>query len=398
MKAVPLFLLLLLVSFGLYAQGQNTIGVNYISGSKILNTKGTYTGYGVSYSINTINNQSAWTNMLNVENINIDATIYDLSNITAGDRMAAYNPKFSNKGYFGYDMAMAASVDIKLVNINGFKLYFSPGGGLIYSTKDYTNTHGVNQMLGHHLNLVGNANIKLALPLTENTSLKIGAGMSHVSNSNIKLPNIGLDRIETFIGVVKNVGYANESTPKFTLNKNALSIEMIAGYTGQITTGFYQLKDVNLQLDNSYRKETNAIPKGAIAVSYNHYLNDVLGVKVGTDLVYSSKLSPLGSTTTDTTAFIKTFQGDYTPINSHFNVGVNAGLDLCLGRFVVSANYGYFLGKYEKYVYIQGGNKFLYGRDFYTTFAFRYFLTPKIALEAKSYMRNFGGIGLNMNI
>jgi hypothetical protein len=399
MKKGYALLLLLMTTFCLHAQNKSSIGVNFIYGPKIFDTKGTYKGIGVNYNISTVNNTAEWTKILNVENININATLYDLSDITACDRMASYIPKFCNKGYFGYDIALESGIDMRLANLSGVKLLFSPGLGLIYSTKDYASTGGVNQMLGRKLNIIGSAKLKLDIPVTEDTHIKIGTGFAHISNAGTAMPNNALNRIESFVGVTQGLSSPkiNANGSKFKLDRDAISVEMIVGYTSQVKTGFYQLKGVNLQMDNSFRKSTAPIGKASVSAAYSHYLNDVIGVRAGTDVVYSSRLSALGSTTSDTAEFIRTFQGDYTPINSHINVGLNAGLDICLGRFVFTTSYGYYLGKYEKYVYIQGGNKFVNERQTYTTFACRYFITPKIAVEAKSYMHSFGGVGLNVN-
>lgn len=393
---LTLVLLLLVIASGLHAQDKNTIGVNFMYGAKMFGTQGSYKGVGVNYNISTANNESEWTKILNVESITIDATLFDMSHVTGSEAMTAYNPQFRNQGYFGSHIALTGGIDVRLINTNSFNVLFTPGLGVLYSTKDYISTGGVNQVLGRHLNVIGSAKLKLVFPVTAETHLQIGAGIAHCSNSNTSFPNIGLNKIEPFIGITRGLSLSNTHTPKFNLSSNALSVEMIAGYTGQVTTGFYQLKGINLQLDNSFRKKTSPIAKAALAVAYTHYLNNVLGVKVGTDVIYSSKVSPLGSATSDTTQFIKTFQGNYTPIYSHLNIGLNAGIDLCLGRFVFSGTYGYYLGGYERYIYKTGQDRFEYGREFYATIAAKYFITRKIAFTAKSYVNNFGGIGVNV--
>jgi len=391
-----LVLLLLIIAAHVYSQDKNTIGVNFMYGAKMLGTQGSYKGAGVNYNITTVNNESGWTRILNVESIAIDATLYDMSHISGSEAMAAYNPRFRDQGYFGNHIALSAGINVRLIDARVFKVLFNPSLGLLYSTKDYLSTNGVNQVLGRHLNVIGSAKLKLDIPVTYNTHLQIGAGIAHCSNSNTSLPNIGLNKIESFIGITHGLSLSKSHTPQFNLGKNALSVELIAGYTGQITTGFYQLKGINLQLDNSFRKAATPIAKAVLALSYAHYLNDVLGAKIGADVVYSSKLSPLGSTTSDTSKFIQTFQGDYTPIYSHLNVGLNAGMDLRLGRFILSGSYGYYLGGFERYIYKAGQNRFEYGREFYTTLSAKYFITNKIAFVAKSYLGNFGGVGVNL--
>lgn len=394
---LKLMLLLLVATLGLHAQDRNTIGVNFMYGAKIMGAQGAYQGVGVNYNISTYNSDAEWVSLLKVQNITIDATLYDMSHITGGAAITAFDPKFRDQGYFGTHIALSGAMDIALLNSDGIKILFAPGLGVLYSTQDYNSTNGVNQVLGRHLNIIGSAKLKLDIPVSYNTHMQIGAGVAHCSNSNTSFPNVGLNKLESFIGITQALSSATGShTPKFSLGRNAISVEMIGGYTGQITTGFYQLKGVNLRLDNSFRKASAPIGKAGLAVAYTHYLNDVVGVKVGTDVVYSSKTSPLGSATSDTTKFIETFQGDYTAVNSKVNVGLNAGLDLRLGRFIFSGNYGYYLGNYERYIYKPGADRFEYGREFYATFAAKYFISRHIAFEAKSYLNNFGGVGLNL--
>ncbi len=396
---VKLLLSLLILSAGAYAQNRNTIGANFMYGATMLATQGAYKGVGLNYNISMANSESEWPRMLNVENITIDATLYNMDGVSGGNALTAYNPKFSENGYFGNHVALSGGIDIRLANVNGFKVLVAPGLGLLYSTKDYSTTGGVNQVMGGRLNIISSAKLKLVFPVTYNTNLQIGAVIAHSSNSNTSKPNVGLNKIESFIGITHGLSSYNVRAPKFKLGRSPISVELIAGYTGQITTGFYQLNGVNLQLDKSFRKSTTPIVKAGLSASYNHYLNNVLGLKVGTDIVYSSKTSPLGSATSDTTKFIQTFQGDYTPVHSNFNVGVNAGIDLRLGRLVFSGSYGYYLGGYERYIYRKtGGNKFEYGRMFYSTVSAKYFITRHIALNAKSYLNNFGGIGVQVGI
>jgi len=389
-------IILLLMTYNLNAQDRNSISLNFINGNKILNQSGTYMGIGASYNLSTIGNYSAWIKMLNVENIVIDASFNDMNNITGGNSIVSHDFMLSNTGYFGYHLTLGGALDINLIEFKGLKLFFSPGMGVLYSTKDYFNTGSINQVMGGSLNLIVDGKFKLAIPVNHNSAIQVGADVSHVSNSGTAAPNVGLNRIQSFIGLTKYLGDAAKNIPKFSVNKNSISVEMITGYTAQQTTGFYQLNGVNLQLDNSYREKAAPIAKGALSIAYNHYLNDLLGLNFGTDVIYSQKTSSLGSTTSDTTNFIKTFQGDYTAVNSHFNVGISGGLNVYLGRLVFSGSCGYYLGGYEHYVYQPGADRFEYGREFYTKFDAKYFITPLIALQVKSFPRNFAGVGVSL--
>jgi hypothetical protein len=335
--------------------------------------------------------------MLNVKSIVIEAAFNDMSNVRCGPTMAAYKHLFATGGYFGNHISLTGSIDIGIIKTDRFNVLLSPTVGLLYTTKNYFNTGGVNQLMGRPLNAISGVKLKFELPVTANTNLQVGADMAHISNSNTAQPNVGLNRISTFVGVFQNISYANTTTPKFSLPDNALSVELVAGYTAQQTTGFYQLNGVNLQLDKTYREKTTPIAKGALCLGYHHYLTNLVGVKAGADVIYSQKVSVLGSATSDTTSFVETYQGEYTPINSHFNVGLNAGIDLCLGRLVFGFCYGYYVGGYEHYIYQAGGNKFEYGPSSYITYEAKYYITPQFAIEVKSFPHNFGGVGVNLS-
>ena len=396
MKKITLPLVFLFLTLCLNAQNRNAISMAVVYGNKVLDENGTYKGLNISYQFNTANNMADWTKQLNVKNINIEAGINDMSNITGGCNLTAYNAPIKNKSYLGSNITLTGGLDIGLIDLNRFKLMFSPGIGVAYATKTYFNTRGVNQMLGCHLNAMGTASIKLLIPVTNDVSVNMGAGISHISNSNTTCPNVGLNYVNSFIGITNYLGYATKTAPQFNVLTNTLSVEVIAGYTRQATTGFYQLKNVNLQLDHSYRKPTKPIAKAAVSIDYNQKINNIIGLKTGADFVYSAKTSPLGNTTNDTTRFIETFQGKYTAIYHNLNVGISAGFDLYLGRLVLSANEGYFLGGYESYSYHSGADKFNYGNELYTTLSARYFVTPNLALEAKSFLSNFGGVGVDL--
>ncbi len=395
---IKLLLLFLLLSTCLQAQDQNAIGVNLIYGAKVINQVGTYQGVSVSYVINTINNEAQWARMLNAKSIVIEGTFNNMQSLSCGPSMAAYKPMFANGGYFGNHISLTGAIDIEVLKTDGFNVLLSPTIGLLYTTKDYFNTGGVNQVMGSPLNAVVGAKLKLELPVTANTRLQMGTDVSHISNSGTAHPNVGMDRISTFVGILQNISYANTTTPKFSLPDNALSVELVAGYTAEQKTGFYQLNGVNLQLDKTYHEKTAPIAKGALCLGYHHYLNELIGIKAGADVIYSQRLSVLGSATSDTTHFVSTYQGAYTPINSHFNVGLNAGVDLCLGRLVFGLCYGYYVGGYEHYIYDKTGDKFAYGPSSYINYDAKYFITPHLAIEAKSFARNFGGIGINLSL
>jgi|GEM_PF-2319805 hypothetical protein len=394
---IKLLLLFLLLSSCLRAQDKDAIGINFMYGAKVINQVGTYQGISVSYVVNTIYNEAQWARMLNVKSIVIEGAFNNMQNVSCGAAMASYKPMFASGGYFGNQLSLTGAIDMEVVKADGFNILLSPTMGLLYTTKDYFNTGGINQVMGSPLNVVVGAKLKFEMPVTANTRLQMGTEVSHISNSGTVHPNVGLDRISTFVGILQNISYANITTPKFSMPDNALSVELVAGYTAQQKTGFYQLNGVDLQLDKTYHEKTSPIAKGALCLGYHHYLNDLVGIKAGADIIYSQRLSVLGSSTSDTTNFIKTYQGAYTPINSHFNVGLNAGIDLCLGRLVFGLCYGYFVGGYEHYIYQSSGDKFEYGPLSYIAYDAKYYITPQFAIEAKSFARNFGGVGVNLS-
>ena len=217
MKKIASLLILLISALSLKAQDRNAVSAIFLYGNKVFDENGTYKGLGLSYQFNTVNNKADWPRLLNIKNINIEAAIYDMGNITGGSSLTDYDEKMKNTHYFGSNITLTGGVDIGLIDLSAFKLMFSPGLGVVYATKTYFNTHGINQVLGCHLNAMGTARLKLLVPVTDDVFFNFGAGLSHISNSNITCPNVGLNCLDTFIGLTQYIDYPKTTSPKFSL-------------------------------------------------------------------------------------------------------------------------------------------------------------------------------------
>jgi hypothetical protein len=231
--------------------------------------------------------------------------------------------------------------------------------------------------------------LKVLLPISESTDLQISSGISHSSNSRTTMPNDGLNRIEALIGITKSLGETKMKYQDFKLPQNSISVEVLSGYTGQIKTGYF----MPVYIQKNYNSSDN-ISKSSVSIYYNHYINDVFGIKIGTDLIYSSKILNKSNKNT----FIETYQGNYTP-DSHINTGSNLGINVCLNRIVFSGSYLYLFSK-QYNINLQNVNLLkeekLVNR-FYTTFSCKYFINKTFALEVKSYLYDFGSAGISLN-
>lgn len=113
--------------------------------------------------------------------------------------------------------------------------------------------------------------------------------------------------------------------------------------------------------------------------SYNYRISPVLGLKAQFDAVYYY-------TTYDPNDIAGTDQYFGTSYDK-WRTGVSLGADIWLGKLAITANYGYYL-HYRSTHPIK----------FYWMPGFKYFVTPAIGLQVKTYINknsaDFTGVGL----
>jgi hypothetical protein len=205
--------------------------------------------------------------------------------------------------------------------------------------------------------------------------LQVGVMASHGSNASWQPPNNSVNIFSPFVGVSANVDAVGPASHKvsFEVNDvNSFDLAIGAGKRGLTKTGIvlnpipgqpnYFLTDEEAQ-----KKTPSDLYQIGMYAGYNRRINSLISLKVGTDIVYYTHPFSWQN-------FYNTYQGNGSSYD-HESVGVSVGSDLWLGRFALTANYGYFV-HYNS----------LYPVHFYATLGGKYYLTRSLALNGKLYM------------
>ncbi len=333
-----------------------------IFGARGNNLGGNFWGAEVAYNLNLKNNYSDWVRMLRAKNASIVFSYFNLENLYLTN-----NP--GNKGFLGNDYSLLGSLQLNILQLNKVDLLLTPGLGLTYASTTYQTNN--NPYVGSHLNLAAQFGLKLEVPISTSSKLQLGADLFHYSNAAFKLPNSGINNLNTSIGIVSDLNsktnIGNSDVFKIN-NKSAFEFGLGIGHRGllPIDKGTLPPADSTKQANANSR-----LNNAGFYIGYNYRLNSLLSIRAATDIVYYFV------TYRDVTYpdYLSTTQ-EYGSSIDRLSVGTSIGSDLWLGRFVFEADYGYYLLlKYPKTPI-----------KTYWKFGAKYYLNKWLALEAKEYL------------
>jgi len=333
------------------------------------NLQGSFYGGEAAYQLNMADNNVEWIRLLHVQDISFTAAWLNLQGIYNGGTAAS-------RGMPGNTYAALTIVDMSFLHAGSTRFFFSPGIGLAYATQTYY-INNYNPHVGSHINLAVQAGVKLETPVFPSTRLTLGVDFFHYSNSAFKLPNDGINNINTTIGLVRDLKLTGPDREKATFaidDKQSLEIGIGFGRRGFIQAGAYinpkTGKPVPLPDSAAQKSATSNLYMSGMYIGYAYRLNSLLSLKLGSDMVYYFRPFSWDD-------FYRTFQESGTSYD-HLAVGVSAGLDLWLGRMAFMANYGYYL-HYNS----------IYPTHFYRTIGGKYYLNSWLALNIKMYIHGF---------
>jgi len=95
------------------------------------------------------------------------------------------------------------------------------GVGLAYVEKIYNaQTNPLNHAFSTHLNVTLNARLQTIVKMNNSWSLFAGAGIMHISNGALKMPNLGMNTLTYFMGISQSFGNEFQfRAPKNTFNE-----------------------------------------------------------------------------------------------------------------------------------------------------------------------------------
>jgi hypothetical protein len=355
MKKLALIVTLLFSFTGLMAQSNNKLELNGLYGlstftAEFYKTPGHLAGAEAAYHFDMGNNKAPYIRLLNVQAIDVVAGIRSFNNVNVIDSNNVVTQPI------GRVYSVLGRLEFPIIKAGGTRVVFAPALGFAYATGTYFSNG--NPLIGSHINLATQAGLFITTPLSQTITLKGGIDIFHYSNGAVRVPNNGVNTVETSLGLIKTL-----NTPGPQTSSKAFS----TFYKHSFEIGF----DVGRR---GVQKAEGGLYKTGFSAAYNYRLSQVLSLKAGGDAVYYFTLyHPDNDPKTN---LEPTYQYHGTSFD-RWRYGLSIGADLWLGRLAIMANYGYYL-HYKSTTEI---NK-------YWTPGVKYYILPWMALQVKAYIHN----------
>ncbi len=244
-------------------------------------------------------------------------------------------------------------------------LVFTGNIGAAYLTNPYNaNTNPDNQSYSDKLN----AYLRLAAGLEYNIGNNLGASISadynHISNGGFKQPNRGINYPTASIGLVYHT--QTNSLPQYDYEKdeswrNNNNIKVDFSIFASPKGGYAKISDPSQTWNSAAWKQQRKLLIGG-NVQASKQVSGINALNVGAEAYYDGAI-----------ASIKDNRG--VPSSNMF-VGVLAGNDFIIGRFLFSQQLGWYVYKNTKYLdttyYNQSGRTSPYKTPFYQRYGLRY--------------------------
>jgi hypothetical protein len=324
----------------------------------------------MKYRINgpTVGLQFGWTNPVNMDNkdiikgISTEFEYHILKVLYVGNGDQIYGNRFS----------LSKGLKFKIARSEWGNVDVTPKMGIAYNTSTFYNTANQNTIIGSHINILSQVQLNIHWGIAQ-----VGIGVSHESNSNTVAPNPGFNQVFATLMVNSDDGYRAEDKQLREIKPKHFNLQLLIGEAGTVRTGYYVHDGKGIYPDTAIQRHTGGIVKYAISASYLTPLINHLDIGAGVDGVYSK--------TVDNNHFFQTYTGNYASITP-FHAGANVQLAFNFGRVSVVGASGY---------YVAGQ---LSVSRFYNTINFNYYITPHLALSAKSYLSDFGSAGISFTL
>jgi len=345
--------------------GQNSLFVNYFYnisafGGGSYELKGYTWGATVGYNFSMEKNNAYWARALNAKNVAVAFSYINMEEAVPAHASQA-------KGFLGEAYSVRSQLDISIFNIDNTNFILSPGFGLTYVTKTFRTTD--NPLVGSHINMNAILGAKVEIPVVRSTKIVAGFDLFHFSNTAYKLPNEGVNFLNASLGIVEELN-TTEKGRKFSFadtgNRSALEFGIGIGHRGLQQ----QFRMPATSLSDSLQRKfgTSKLNNIGISAGYNYRLNPLISFKAASDVIYY--------TTTYYLPNYKTTTQEYGTSKDKVSVGLSGGLDIWLNRLVFEWNYGYYL--HLNYATTPIHTYWILGA--------KYYFTPWLAFEAKTYL------------
>jgi len=241
-----------------------------------------------------------------------------------------YHSGLGNNDVYGQVNALYGYLDRRFFGVNrrfnlGNRLAF--GVGYINKKFDLRDNY-FDMAIGSHVNVYINYSLEGLVSVSPQMQLKLGLGMTHVSNGRFKEPNKGLNLITSFIGVQ----YSLSDPTKLILTEPKENDE--PGHNQLIVMGGIGEKQISRKFDYSYWPT-------ALSVEYAHKISRTSWVGLSLTTYFDPSLKKEIE-----------MEGDTAKSSSNIRIALNLSYELKMGRF----SYVFQPGIYLKNAYAKPGS------------------------------------------
>ena len=199
---------------------------------------------------------------------------------------AVFFGNLGNNHALGNMFGLLPNMTFNTIRTKWYSPKISLGLGLAYFNKPYNaKTDTLNFYIGSHITAFAHASLYVQPRLSDHFSLTLGMAVSHCSNGHYQVPNLGMNLISVFAGIVyhpvvfpKHFERRKIQAPagKIKFNIRAgMGVHEFARTMGPIGTPKYAIYTTDIYLSRFYGRMSN-VHAGLEVNHYNSYYNYIV--------------------------------------------------------------------------------------------------------------------------
>lgn len=160
---------------------------------------------------------------------------------------------YGTPNIIGSVYAIIPYTEFPIFKVGTWRFNLKIGTGLGYITQPYdVGTNVTNSTIGSHLNVDLNAHGVINIPFNKKSELLLAGGVTHFSNGNFKMPNLGVNTPELKIGYVYYLGQKTIENPlpdNMDTTRNTYNVSLAFGskytdyiFPNRVTVGVARFK------------------------------------------------------------------------------------------------------------------------------------------------------------
>jgi hypothetical protein len=177
--------------------------------------------------------------------------------------VAIHLSTLGNPQLLGYAIASSYFFRVNLIDKPRFHLYNRMGIGIGFITRKHNfSDNAMNVAIGGHFNIYYNCRIGARYSVSDDWDVNLGLAFDHYSNANTSEPNIGLNNLTSYIGMIYQFGDQTEKIEReLSKLKKIFYVESFLSVGGKHTRSFsnkyYFTSSTSLQVGYSLARKVH---------------------------------------------------------------------------------------------------------------------------------------------